>query len=659
MCILKRGAQQTKNTMTENSIIWTPGKKRQQSSAMYRFMSDNGFDNYDDLYEWSVGESASFWESFCKFCRVEFSVPASRTIRRPDNIMDAGWFAGSEINYAAHLLRFSGERLALVFCGEDGSRRELNFDELHRAVAGAAAGLRRASVGKGDRVVGFLPNCPEAIIGMLATTSIGAVWSSCSPDFGINGVVDRFGQIAPKVFFAANGYLYNGKRIDSMPTIAGIIERIPSIKITVLVPFASDEAGTGTAPNAVTWDDFVVAESELSFASVEFNHPLLIMYSSGTTGVPKCIVHGHGGTLLQHLKEHVLHCDLRDDDRLFYFTTCGWMMWNWLASGLASGATLILYDGSPFFDDGRVLWKMAERENVTVFGTSAKYISALEKAGVRPKDEFCLPGLRVVLSTGSPLAPESFDYVYDAIGDDVQLSSIAGGTDLMSCFAIGNPILPVRRGELQCRSLGMAVEIFDEDGNAVIEQQGELVCTRPFPSTPVGFWNDEDNSRYRAAYFERFPGVWAHGDFAELLSSGGIIIHGRSDAVLNPGGVRIGTAEIYRQVEKLAEVLESIAIGQSWQDDVRIVLFVVLRSDTQLDDAMCDRIRKVIRENTTPRHVPAKIVAVPEIPRTKSGKIVEIAVRAVVHGECVANTEALANPDALDYFRDIAELAEN
>ncbi len=645
--------------MTENSIIWTPGKKRQQSSAMYRFMSDNGFDNYDDLYEWSVGESASFWESFCKFCRVEFSVPASHTIRRPDNIMDAGWFAGSEINYAAHLLRFSGERLALVFCGEDGSRRELNFDELHRAVAGAAAGLRRASVGKGDRVVGFLPNCPEAIIGMLATTSIGALWSSCSPDFGINGVVDRFGQIAPKVFFAANGYLYNGKRIDSMPTIAGIVERIPSIKITVLVPFASDEAGTGTAPNAVTWDDFVVAESELSFASVEFNHPLLIMYSSGTTGVPKCIVHGHGGTLLQHLKEHVLHCDLRDDDRLFYFTTCGWMMWNWLASGLASGATLILYDGSPFFDDGRVLWKMAERENVTVFGTSAKYISALEKAGVRPKDEFCLPGLRVVLSTGSPLAPESFDYVYDAIGDDVQLSSIAGGTDLMSCFAIGNPILPVRRGELQCRSLGMAVEIFDEDGNAVIEQQGELVCTRPFPSTPVGFWNDEDNSRYRAAYFERFPGVWAHGDFAELLSSGGIIIHGRSDAVLNPGGVRIGTAEIYRQVEKLAEVLESIAIGQSWQDDVRIVLFVVLRSDTQLDDAMCDRIRKVIRENTTPRHVPAKIVAVPEIPRTKSGKIVEIAVRAVVHGECVANTEALANPDALDYFRDIAELAEN
>ncbi len=645
--------------MTENSIIWTPGKKRQQSSAMYRFMSDNGFDNYDDLYEWSVGESASFWESFCKFCRVEFSVPASRTIRRPDNIMDAGWFAGSEINYAAHLLRFSGERLALVFCGEDGSRRELNFDELHRAVAGAAAGLRRASVGKGDRVVGFLPNCPEAIIGMLATTSIGALWSSCSPDFGINGVVDRFGQIAPKVFFAANGYLYNGKRIDSMPTIAGIIERIPSIKITVLVPFASDEAGTGTAPNAVTWDDFVVAESELSFASVEFNHPLLIMYSSGTTGVPKCIVHGHGGTLLQHLKEHVLHCDLRDDDRLFYFTTCGWMMWNWLASGLASGATLILYDGSPFFDDGRVLWKMAERENVTVFGTSAKYISALEKAGVRPKDEFCLPGLRVVLSTGSPLAPESFDYVYDAIGDDVQLSSIAGGTDLMSCFAIGNPILPVRRGELQCRSLGMAVEIFDEDGNAVIAQQGELVCTRPFPSTPVRFWNDEDNSRYRAAYFERFPGVWAHGDFAELLSSGGIIIHGRSDAVLNPGGVRIGTAEIYRQVEKLAEVLESIAIGQSWQDDVRIVLFVVLRSDMQLDDAMCDRIRKVIRENTTPRHVPAKIVAVPEIPRTKSGKIVEIAVRAVVHGECVANTEALANPDALDYFRDIAELAEN
>lgn len=645
--------------MTENSIIWTPGKKRQQFSAMYRFMADNGFDNYDDLYQWSIGESASFWESLCEFCGVEFSVAASHTISRPDNIMDAGWFAGSEINYAAHLLRFSGKRPALVFCGEDGSRRELNFDELHQAVADAAAGLRRARVGKGDRVAGFLPNCPEAIIGMLATASIGAVWSSCSPDFGINGVVDRFGQIAPKVFFAANGYLYNGKRVNSMPTIAGIIERIPSIKKTVLVPFASGEADAGATPKTVAWDDFVVAESELSFASVEFNHPLFIMYSSGTTGVPKCIVHGHGGTLLQHLKEHVLHCDLSNDDRLFYFTTCGWMMWNWLASGLASGATLILYDGSPFFDDGRVLWKMVERENVTLFGTSAKYISALEKAGVRPKDEFHLPGLRTVLSTGSPLAPESFDYVYDAIGDDLQLSSIAGGTDLLACFAIGNPILPVRRGELQCRALGMAVEIFDEHGNAVIEQQGELVCTKPFPSTPVGFWNDEDKSRYRAAYFERFPGVWAHGDLAELLNSGGIVIHGRSDAVLNPGGVRIGTAEIYRQVERLDEVLESIAIGQSWRDDVRIVLFVVLRSDTQLDDVMCDRIRKVIRENTTPRHVPAKIIAVPEIPRTRSGKIVEIAVRAVVHGERVANTEALANPDALDYFCDIAELAEN
>ena len=645
--------------MTENPIIWTPGKKRQQSSAMHRFMSGNGFDNYDDLYQWSIEESASFWESLCEFCGIEFSVAARHTISRPDNIMDAGWFAGSEINYAAHLLRFSGERPALVFCGEDGSRRELNFDELHQAVAGAAAGLRGAGVSQGDRVGGFLPNCPEAIIGMLASASIGAVWSSCSPDFGINGVVDRFGQIEPKVLFAANGYLYNGKRIESMSTIAGIIERIPSIDKTVLVPFVSDVARAGTAANIVMWDEFVVTESTLSFASVEFNHPLFIMYSSGTTGAPKCIVHGHGGTLLQHLKEHVLHCDLTDDDRLFYFTTCGWMMWNWLASGLASGATLVLYDGSPFFADGRVLWKMAEQENVTLFGTSAKYISALEKAGVRPKDEFRLPGLRAVLSTGSPLAPESFDYVYDAIGDDLQLSSIAGGTDLLSCFAIGNPILPVRRGELQCRGLGMAVEVFDEHGNAVIDQQGELVCTKPFPSTPVRFWNDEDNRRYRAAYFERFPGVWAQGDFAELLSSGGIVIYGRSDAVLNPGGVRIGTAEIYRQVEKLDEVLESIAIGQSWRDDVRVVLFVVLRSDTQLDDAMCDRIRKVIRENTTSRHVPAKIVAVAEIPRTKSGKIVEIAVRAVVHGERVANTEALANPDALDYFRDIAELAED
>jgi acetoacetyl-CoA synthetase len=517
--------------------------------------------------------------------------------------------------------------------------------------------LRQAGVVRGDRVGGYLPNCPEAIIAMLASASMGAIWSSCSPDFGVSGVVDRFGQIEPKVLFTANAYFYNGKRFDCIKTAAGIVAAIPSLELTVVVPFADNAIDIEAIGNAVAFDDFCVDDGELQFEPVAFNHPLFIMYSSGTTGVPKCIVHGHGGTLLQLLKEHVLHCDIGPEDRLFYFTTCGWMMWNWLASGLAAGATLLLYDGSPFFDDGRVLWRMAESERLTVFGTSAKYISALEKHGLRPGEEFDLRHLRAILSTGSPLAPESFDYVYDAIDADLQLASIAGGTDIISCFVGGCPTLPVRRGEIQCRALGMAVEFFDDDGNALLEQQGELVCTKPFPSAPVGFWKDDGNARYRAAYFEKYPGVWAHGDFAELRKTGGVVIYGRSDAVLNPGGVRIGTAEIYRQVEKLDEVIESIAIGQNWDDDVRVVLFVVLRPGVELDDELRARIRKVIRDNTTPRHVPAKIAAVADIPRTKSGKIVEIAVRSVVHGEKVSNTEALANPEALEYFRDLADLS--
>jgi acetoacetyl-CoA synthetase len=643
--------------MPDNPILWNPDDARIQASAMYRFMHAQGFDSYDALYRWSIDESPAFWEALCEFCDVRFDKPARQTLARPDNIMDAGWFDGSELNYAAHLLRHEGDRPAIIFCGENGARRQLTFDELHDAVAAIAAGLRQAGVEKGDRVGGFLANCPEAIIAMLATTSIGATWSSCSPDFGVNGVVDRFGQIEPKVLFATDGYYYDGKRIDSLPVVAGIVERIPSISRTVIAPFLDDGASSGSS--FIAWDDFAVAGSPLTFEPVAFNHPLYIMYSSGTTGVPKCIVHGHGGSLLQHLKEHVLHTDISQRDRLFYFTTCGWMMWNWLVTGLASGATVMLFDGSPFFGEGHGLWKMAETEEITVFGTSARYISALEKAGIRPVDDYQLPKLRAVLSTGSPLVPESFDYVYDAIGKDLQLASIAGGTDLLSCFAIGNPILPVRRGELQCRGLGMAVQIFDESGNALVGQHGELVCTQPFPSAPVSFWNDSDGSRYRAAYFERFPGVWAHGDFAELTETGGLIIHGRSDAVLNPGGVRIGTAEIYRQVEKLDEVVESIAIGQNWNDDVRVVLFVVLRPGLILDDELRQRIRQVVRENTTPRHVPAKIVAVDEIPRTKSGKIVELAVRSVVHGETVKNTEALANPEALDHFRGIAALHED
>jgi len=641
----------------ENPIIWQPEEARVRASAMFAFMRAHGFDSYEQLHAWSTTDLVGFWDAICELGDVVFDTPASESLARPDNMMDAGWYAGSRLNFAQHLLRHTGQQAALVFCGENGARRELSRNELRQAVAAFAQGLREAGVRQGDRVAGFLPNCPEAIIAMLGAASIGAIWSSCSPDFGVNGVVDRFGQIKPKVLVATNGYHYNGKRIDSLSVVQGIVDSIPSIGHTVIVDFL-ESGSVGVDDDFFGWDAFCVDGSELHFVSVEFSHPLYIMYSSGTTGVPKCIVHGHGGTLLKHISELMLHTDVSAADRLFYFTTCGWMMWNWLASGLVAGATLILFDGAPFVRDGRALWEMAERERVSIFGTSAKYISALEKSGLRPADEFDLGCMRSILSTGSPLAPASFDFVYDAVKKNVLLASIAGGTDLLGCFAAGNPLLPVRRGELQCLGLGMDVAIFDSAGNPVVEEKGELVCRKPFPSTPVCFWNDPGDARYRAAYFERFPGIWAHGDFAELRNSGGMIIHGRSDAILNPGGVRIGTAEIYRQVEKISDVVESIAIGQRWEDDVRVVLFVVLRAGVDLDDELRQRIRKVVREGATPRHVPAIIVAVPDIPRTKSGKITELAVRAVVHGDSVDNTEALANPDALRFFENLPELAE-
>lgn len=623
---------------------------------MYQFMQQQGFDDYGALHRWSIDESPAFWSALCTFCEIRFERPADTILARPENIMDAGWFDGAELNFAAHLLRHTGSETAIVFCGEDGTRRALSRDKLRTTVARVAASLRACGIEKGDRVAGYLPNCPEAVIAMLATTSIGAVWSSCSPDFGVNGVVDRFGQIEPKILFAANAYFYNGKTCDTRTTVAGVARAVPSLVKTVIVPFVDEVPVDIDIDNAVAWQDFLADDTTLEITAVEFNHPLYIMYSSGTTGVPKCIVHGHGGTLLQQSKEHVLHTGVTERDKLFYFTTCGWMMWNWLVCGLGTGATLILFDGAPFFNEGRILWEIAEREGIAIFGTSAKYISALQNTAVRPIEDFSLPELRAVLSTGSPLAPASFDFVYEAIGDDLQLASISGGTDILSCFALGNPILPVRRGELQCKGLGMATDIFDENGNSVVGEHGELVCTRPFPSTPVGFWNDAGDARYRAAYFEKYPGVWAHGDFAEVTEYGGLVIHGRSDSVLNPGGVRIGTAEIYRQVEKLDEVVESIAIGQNWNNDVRVVLFVVLQDGVELSDELVERIRKTVRENTTPRHVPAKIISVPEIPRTRSGKIVELAVRSVVHGEEVSNTQALANPDALEYYRGLPQL---
>jgi acetoacetyl-CoA synthetase len=642
--------------VAENPVLWTPGKARVEKSAMYRFMQAQACDDYSSLHRWSVENVEAFWEAMVAFGEVDFARPATHIIEQPGDMTTARFFDDAMLSFPQHVLRFTGDRPAIVFRGENGVRCEISFDELRLRVGEAAAGLKAAGVTKGDRVAAFLPNCPEAIIAMLGATSLGAIWSSCSPDFGINGVVDRFGQIGPKILICADGYFYNGKRFDSLDAVRGVLDRIDSIEQTVVVPFTGESVDLTDIRGGAHWDEFIHPGAPLQFELTEFNHPLYIMYSSGTTGVPKCIVHGAGGTLVQHLKEHMLHCDIGPDDRLFFFTTCGWMMWNWLVSGLTVGATIYLYDGSPFAEDGRVLWRMAEEEQMTAFGSGAKFLSATENAGIRPGAEYDLGALKTVFSTGSVLAPESFDYIYDAVSADVQLASISGGTDIISCFAGGNPMQPVRRGELQCLALAMDVQIFDDDGNALIGENGELVCTNAFPSMPVGFWNDPGHEKYHAAYFEKFPGVWAHGDYAEITPEGSMIIYGRSDAVLNPGGVRIGTAEIYRQVEKLDEVMESIAIGQEWDDDTRVVLFVVMRAGKSLDDETKGRIRRVIRENTTPRHVPAKIVAVPEIPRTISGKIVELAVRNVVHGQPVKNTDALANPGALDHFRDIREL---
>ncbi len=649
--------------MGDTEPLWSPSAERIAAANLTRFMQAAGtragrtFTGYDDLWQWSVDERAAFWDTLWDFCGV-VGDKGERLLEDGERMPGARWFPGARLNFAENLLRHRDDRLALVFRGEDGTRLTLTYAGLYQAVAEVAAALRGAGVGPGDRVAGFLPNHPQTVIAMLATTSLGATWSSCSPDFGIQGVLDRFGQIEPKVLFTADGYHYAGKRVDSLGPIGEVVAQLPSVRLVVVVPFLDPQPDLTPVPHAVLLGDFTTAASAVAFERLPFDHPLYVMYSSGTTGKPKCIVHGAGGTLLQHLKEHQLHTDLGRDDVLFYFTTCGWMMWNWLVSGLASGCTVVLYDGSPFHPGPRTLWRMAAEEGVTVFGTSAKYIAAIEKVRVRPARQFELPRLRAILSTGSPLAPESYDYVYRDIGPDLQLASISGGTDIISCFALGNPVGPVYRGELQCRGLGMAVAVYDEAGHEVQGQKGELVCTRPFPSMPIGFWNDPDGQKYHDAYFARFANTWCHGDYAELTPRGGLVIHGRSDAVLNPGGVRIGTAEIYRQVEKLPEILESIVVGQAWDNDVRVVLFVRLREGVALDDDLQKRIRQVIRENTTPRHVPAKILAVADIPRTISGKIVELAVRKVIHGQAVDNTDALANPEALEHFRDRPELRE-
>jgi len=646
--------------------LWSPSAERQAGSNLFRFMEMVRADyapelrSYHALYQWSIERPERFWPAVWAYCGVRHSQGWDRVFTDSPRMPGTKWFEGARLNFAENLLRHrptaGDERNALVFRDERGSRETLTWAELDDQVARCAAGLRAAGVGPGDRVAGFMPNRPEAVIAMLATASLGAIWSSCSPDFGINGVLDRFGQIEPKVLFTCDGYFYAGKTVDSVERIKGVLEQLPSVQRVVLVPYAHKHPDPHRLPKGVLWSEFCAVHQPLEFAQLPFDHPLYIMYSSGTTGVPKCIVHGAGGTLLQHLKELVLHTDLKRDDAIFYFTTCGWMMWNWLVSSLAVGSTVVLYEGSPFHPDPGVLWRMAEEEGVSVFGTSAKYLAALEKAGYAPRQHQPLYHLRTLLSTGSPLLPESFDFVYRAIKTDLQLSSIAGGTDIVSCFVLGNPLLPVHRGEIQCRGLGMAVEVWDDARQPLRGEPGELVCTAPFPSMPLGFWRDHDGTRYHAAYFERFPGVWHHGDWVELTLRDGLVIHGRSDAVLNPGGVRIGTAEIYRQVERLDEVIESLAVGQDWDGDVRVVLFVVLRAGLALDAALTDRIKRTIREATTPRHVPAKVIQVPELPRTISGKLVELAVRDLIHGRPVRNADALANPRALDHFRDLPEL---
>ncbi|HJW27052.1 MAG TPA: acetoacetate--CoA ligase [Rhodocyclaceae bacterium] len=642
--------------------LWRPSPERAAATAMAALIGDTGHSSYADLWLWSVDHPTRFWPKIWEFCGA-VGEPGPEVLEDGDRMPGARWFPQARLNYAENLLKQRDDGDALVFWGEDKVKRRVSRDQLHDDVSRFMGVLRDAGVGQGDRVAGYLPNLPETLVAMLATAALGAIWSSASPDFGVQGVLDRFGQIEPKVLVCVDGYWYNGKAVDCLAKNAEVAARMPSLTQVVVVPYLDTDPEIGAIDKSIEWNEALSSQAvhAIRFNRVPFDHPLFIMFSSGTTGVPKCIVHCHGGVLLQHLKEHQLHGDVRPGDRLFYFTTCGWMMWNWLMSGLASGATLLLYDGSPFAGGGTVLFDYAQAEGMTHFGTSAKFIDAAAKLGLRPGTTHRLDALRVMFSTGSPLSPEGFDYVYREIKSDLLLASISGGTDIVSCFVLGNPVLPVYRGEIQCRGLGMAVDVFDDQGRPVRGEKGELVCTRPFPVMPVAFWNDPDGAKYRAAYFERFPNVWCHGDFSELTEHDGMIIYGRSDAVLNPGGVRIGTAEIYRQVEQLPEIVESLVIGQDWppgkNDDVRVVLFVKLQPGLTLDEELGERIKRQIRANTTPRHVPARIVQVEDIPRTKSGKIVELAVRNVVHNQPVKNVEALANPEALDYFRNRSELA--
>jgi len=642
--------------------IWRPSDARIAATAMRRFIDRHRSrldgDGYAALYRWSVEEPEAFWPAVAEFANMRFESPPVRVLDGRGRMPGARWFDGATLSFAANLLRPEHDAPALVAADETGRRKAVSRGELRAQGDALAAALATLGVGPGDRVAALMPNCAETVAAMLGAASVGATFSTCSPDFGTAGVVDRFGQIEPKVLIAADGYFYGGKRIDGLQKLADAAARLPSVETVIVVGYCTPRPDLRRVPRAVLWEELLAAHAGAHPAprALPFSHPLYILYSSGTTGAPKCIVHGAGGTLLQHQKEHVLHCDIKPGDVVFYYTTCGWMMWHWLVSALAAGATLLLYDGSPFHPEPNALWRLAARESVAVFGTSAKYLQALEKSGAIPRDVADLGALRAVLSTGSPLPPSSFDYVYRAIKDDLQLASISGGTDIISCFALGNPTWPVYRGELQCRGLGMDVKVFDETGRPVRGRKGELVCASPFPSMPLGFWNDPDGRKFRAAYFERFPGVWCHGDYAELTPRDGMIIHGRSDAVLNPGGVRIGTAEIYRIVEQFDEIAECVAVDQRFENDTRIVLFVRMSPGRRLDARLADEIRARLRRDASPRHVPAKILEVADIPRTRNGKISELAVRDAIHGVVAANLEAIANPESLDEFRDRPEL---
>ena len=648
-------------------LLWQPSEERIQRTNMYRFMGfineryHKDFAEYAPLYQWSIDNISDFWASMWEFADIKASRPYTQVVDDIKKMPGARWFQGAELNFAENLLRYRDDRIALIFKGEDQDPIRMTYRELYDEVARVAAPLKAAGVQPGDRVAGFMPNMPQTIVAMLAATSLGATWSSCSPDFGIKGVLDRFGQIKPKVLFTADGYSFKGKKFDSLGRVADILKEIPSVEKVIVVPYTEPNADISRLPKAVAYNEFKLKGTppEIDFRQLPVDHPLYIMFTSGTTGLPKCMVQSAGGILVHHMKELMLHTDLKREDTIFYFTTCGWMMWNWLTSSLAVGATLVLFDGNPFHPNPGALWRMAQDEKITIFGTSAGYIAAIQNEGVTPGKTYDLTPLKAVLSTGSPLSVEGFEYIYREVKQDLQLASISGGSDINGCFASGNPMGAVYAGELQCRNLAMKVEAFDENGKPVINQQGELVCTAPSPSMPIYFWDDPDGKKYHAAYFDVYPNIWRHGDFIEINDRGGVVIYGRSDATLNPGGVRIGTAEIYRQVEGMEEIADSLVVGQDWKGDVRVILFVKMAEGKTLTDELKNRIRATLRQNASPRHVPAKIIETPAVPYTLNMKKVELAVKKVIEGKPVLNKDALSNPEALDFYENLKELQED